>query len=161
MTQVAIDVFCKLGTTEGRAREVAEHLVEANLKGHDFHGVGMIPNYVSSAVGGRMAVNADAKIARDKGAVMLVDGQRGFGQVVGRQATEMGIQRARETGIACVGVRDCHHLGRIGTYGELAAAAGLVLDSFRQRRWSRAVRCAWGGREEENANQSFLLRGAD
>jgi len=155
LTRAAFEVIHKLGTSEDRATEVAEHLVEANLKGHDSHGVGMIPNYVGSAVAGRMAVNADAKVARDKGAVLLVDGQRGFGQVVGRQATEMGIERARETGIACVGVRDCHHLGRIGTYGELAAAAGFVSIHFVNVVGHIPFVAPWGGRERRMQTNPF------
>ena len=65
----------------------------SNLKGHDSHGVGMIPNYVASALRGGLKVNADAEVVTDKGAVLLVDGRYGFGQVVGRQATDLAIEQ--------------------------------------------------------------------
>ena len=50
----------------------------------------------------------------------------GYGQVVGRQATDAAIERCRGTGIVLAPVRNCHHLGRIGTYGEQAADAGFA-----------------------------------
>ena len=50
LTGFAQAIFEKLGTVEEKARETAEHLVLSNLKGHDSHGVGMIPNYVASAL---------------------------------------------------------------------------------------------------------------
>lgn len=151
----AAQVFERVGTNTDKATEVAEHLVAANLKGHDSHGVGMIPNYIGSALDGKMSVNADAKIALDKGAVLLVDGQRGYGQVVGRQATEMGIERARAQGIACVGARDCHHLGRIGTYGEIAAAAGLVSIHFVNVVGHQPFVAPWGGRQKRMQTNPF------
>ena len=74
----------------------------------------MIPNYVASALRGGLKVNADAEVD-GQGAVLLVDGRYGFGQVVGRQATDLAIERAKSIGMACVGSRNNHHLGRIGT----------------------------------------------
>ena len=72
-------VFERLGAQPDKAFETADHLVEANLKGHDSHGVGMIPNYVGSALRGGLQVNADARVVKDQGAVLLVDGGFGFG----------------------------------------------------------------------------------
>ncbi len=155
LTALSIAVFQAVGTEEDKAREVAEHLVEANLKGHDSHGVGMIPNYIGSALAGRMSVNADATVVRDKGAVILVDAQRGYGQVTARQATELGIERAKSTGIACVGARDCHHIGRVGTYGELAAASGMVSLHFANVVGHIPFVAPWGGRDRRMQTNPF------
>ena len=78
------ELFTRAGATGAVAGEVAEHLVEANLKGHDSHGVGMIPAYVRNIKVGHLDVEAHASVIRDSGAVVLVDGHHGFGQVVGR-----------------------------------------------------------------------------
>ena len=123
-------IFVSAGSKPAVADQVAHHLVEANLKGHDSHGVGMIPAYVGNIHNGNLAVDADAVVTRDNGAVLLIDGQFGFGQVVGSQATDIAIARARETGIVCAGVRNCHHLGRIGGYGEQCGNAGFVSVHF-------------------------------
>jgi uncharacterized oxidoreductase len=126
LTAFVSRVFSSAGARAEFADKVAHHLVAANLKGHDSHGVGMVPAYVGNIRAGNLDVNAEAEVIRDNGAVMLVDGKFGFGQVVGSQATELAIERIRETGVVCMGVRNCHHLGRIGSYGEQCGEAGLV-----------------------------------
>lgn len=155
LTEFATQIFVALGTTHERANIVANHLVEANLKGHDSHGVGMIPAYVGSAKNGNLEVNGDAELVKDQGAVLLVDGKMGFGQVVGRQATDMGIERARQTGIACVGSRNNHHLGRIGTYGEQCARAGLVSIHFVNVVGHPPFVSPWGGRDKRMQTNPF------
>jgi uncharacterized oxidoreductase len=130
LTDFVTQIFVSAGASHPFSEKVAHHLVAANLKGHDSHGVGMVPAYVGNIRNGHLKVDAEAELVRDSGAVMLVDGQFGFGQVVGSQATAMAIERAKETGIVCMGVRNCHHLGRIGSYGEQCAEAGMVSVHF-------------------------------
>ena len=100
LTHFVARIFVAAGSSEDFADQVAHHLVEANLKGHDSHGVGMVPAYVANIRAGHLDVAAQVQVVRDSGAVMLVDGQFGFGQVVGSQAVDLAIERVRETGIA-------------------------------------------------------------
>lgn len=155
LTEFSTRIFEGLGTQHDRAAEVSAHLVEANLKGHDSHGVGMIPSYVGSALNDNLQVNADAALVKDKGAVLLVDGNLGFGQVVGRQATDMGIERVKQTGIVCVGSRNNHHLGRIGTYAERCARAGLVSIHFVNVVGHPPFVSPWGGRDKRMQTNPF------
>ncbi len=122
----AEQIFTQLNTDANTASTVAEHLVEANLKGHDSHGVGMIPAYVQNLKAGLLNPQAGMNLLRDNGAVVMIDGQHGFGQRVGKEATEFAITRAKDIGLVCVGLRNAHHLGRIGTYGEQSASAGMI-----------------------------------
>ena len=126
LSTLVTKIFTTIGTEHSFAAEVANHLVEANLKGHDSHGVGMVPAYVQNIKAGYLNISSHANIIEDNGAVMVVDGQSGFGQVVGRQAVDIAIERVKQTSVVCMGVRNCHHLGRIGTYAEQCAAAGMV-----------------------------------
>ena len=119
-----------LGSDEREARLVADHLVAANLAGHDSHGVGMIPTYVGSAAAGGLVVNAELETVTDAGAVLVVDGVHGFGQAMAFDAMAVGIERAREYGLALVGLRNSHHVGRIGHWAEQCAAAGLISIHF-------------------------------
>lgn len=119
-------IFERMDTQPETARIVAQHLVEANLKGHDSHGVGMIPSYVKNLRADLLKANAPMSVLRDNGAVVMLDGQYGFGQRVGKEATQFAIERAKDIGLVCVGLRNAHHLGRIGTYGEQCAEAGMV-----------------------------------
>ena len=103
----------------------------ANLSGHDSHGVGMIPRYVASLARRRTASSTRTpKIVRDAGAVLTIDGVKGFGQVVAYEAMEHGIERAKKLGVCAVGLRDAHHIGRIGHWAEQCAKAGLVSFHF-------------------------------
>lgn len=114
------------GSEPKEARIVADHLVLANLSGHDSHGVGMLPAYVRSLSNGTLNPNRKVELIRDDGAIMMFDGGMGYGQAVGREATAAAIDRCRRTGIVLAPVRDCHHLGRIGTYGEQVIESGLA-----------------------------------
>jgi len=117
-------------SAKAEARIVADHLVEANLRGHDSHGVGMIPRYIANLNAGTIVPNNKGRVLKEEGAILVYDGERGYGQVVAREATKLAIARARESGIAVVALRNAHHIGRVGTYGELCAEAGLVSVHF-------------------------------
>ena len=120
----------RTGCEPPEATQVADHLVDANLRGHDSHGIGMIPHYVHNITSGTMHPNAGLSVVRDSGAVVLFDGGLGFGQRVGAEMMDMAIERAREHGTVVASLRNVHHLGRIGTYAEMAVAAGLVSMHF-------------------------------
>lgn len=114
------------GSNEREASLVAENLVLANLSGHDSHGVGMLPQYILAVVEKRLKVNASVRVLSDAGAILNLDGNMGYGQVIGHEAMELGIRRAKDLGACIVSLRNSHHIGRIGHWGEQCAAAGLV-----------------------------------
>src|SRR5947199_520261 len=126
LTATARRVSAAAGSAEAEAEIFADHLIEANLKGHDSHGVGMIPSYLRKLGGGKVKPNEPGRIVSDSGSMVVYDGERGYGQIVARAATELAIERAKANGVAVVALRNAHHIGRVGTYGELCAAAGLV-----------------------------------
>ncbi len=118
------------GSSDREALVVADHLVQANLSGHDSHGVGMLPTYVHALEAKLLIPNQSPTVTSDQGGIMMLDGQRGYGQSVGRQAMEQAIGRCQENGVVLMTLRNSHHLGRIGTYGEQAIAAGLCSMHF-------------------------------
>ncbi|MBL8325005.1 MAG: malate/lactate/ureidoglycolate dehydrogenase [Rubrivivax sp.] len=114
------------GSSDAEAAAVADNLVEANLTGHDSHGIGMLPRYVNAVREGGLKVNAHVRTVLDAGALLRLDGNAGFGQVVGAEAMALGIERARQLGCTIVALGHAHHLGRIGAWAEQAVAAGLI-----------------------------------
>lgn len=114
------------GSSAGEADLVADHLVEANLKGHDSHGIGMIPTYVRHLRAGLVVPNTPAKVIKDDGPILMFDGNRGYGRAVAGEMMSAAIARCRLTGVTVATLANAHHIGRVGVYGELAAAAGLV-----------------------------------
>jgi uncharacterized oxidoreductase len=141
----AIEAIVSAGGSEPReARMVAANLVTANLMGHDSHGVGMIPRYVDSLLEGGLSVNQHPKVQVDAGALLALDGCQGYGQVIGAEATEMAIERTRRHGSCILTIARAHHLGRIGAWGEMAAAQGLISINF-VNVISRAIVAPYGG----------------
>ncbi|NKE66384.1 malate/lactate/ureidoglycolate dehydrogenase [Ramlibacter sp. RBP-2] len=132
------------GSSGAEARQVADNLVMANLSGHDSHGIGMIPRYVESIQEGGLQPNAAIKVNFDGGAMLAIDGQHGYGQVVGVQAMELAMERAAQHGSCIMALGEAHHLGRIGHFAEMAVARGLVSIHF-VNVLSRPVVAAWGG----------------
>jgi len=115
-----------MGSEEGEAALVGRHLINGNLAGHDSHGIGLMPIYVDEVLEKKIFVNRHVRVVADRGAVLQLDGQAGFGQVIGGEAMTLGIARAREFGVAVVALTNTHHLARIGTWGEQCADAGMI-----------------------------------
>lgn len=119
--------FCAAGGSDEREADlVARNLVDANLAGHDSHGIGILPAYAASMVDGWLKANGRVTQAGGDGGILRLDGNLAYGQVAGREAMTLGIDRARAHGVAVVALRMSHHLGRIGAWAELCAEAGLV-----------------------------------
>jgi uncharacterized oxidoreductase len=135
------------GSSEAEARLVADHLVLANLFGHDSHGIGMIPHYLQNTESGACVRNHHAKIARDNGAVIVVDGGAGYGQVVAKEAMDIGIERAKKHGVCVVGLINAHHIGRIGHWGEQCARAGMVSTHWVNVHGHKSLVAPFGGAE--------------
>jgi len=141
----AIETVVAAGGSEAReARLVAENLVTANLTGHDSHGVGMIPRYIESLLEGGLVVNQHPKMMFDGGAMISLDGRQGYGQVIGLEAMDIGVARAKQHGFCVMGLGRSHHLCRIGQWAEQAVAAGLISLHFTNV-ISRSIVAPYGG----------------
>jgi uncharacterized oxidoreductase len=114
------------GCGAAEARTVARRLVDANLAGHESHGVLRVPRYLEWMRAGWLRANQSPTTVFESDTIAIVDGNRGFGQVIGEQAVNLGIAKAAAQGIAMVGLRNCGHLGRLGDWAEMAADAGQV-----------------------------------
>ena len=114
------------GSDDDEVHAVAGNLIDANLTGHDSHGIGMLPRYAEAFLEGGLFPNRHVQTLVDTGALLRLDGQAGFGQVIGREAMALGIERARRHGSCIVALGNSHHIGRIGAWAEQATAAGLV-----------------------------------
>ena len=140
-----IEAIVAAGGSDAReAKLVAENLVAANLTGHDSHGIGMIPRYVESLQEGGLQTNRHPLVKFDGGALVALDGQAGYGQVIGLEATAIAIERAKAHGVCVMALANSHHLCRIGQWAEQAVAEGLVSISF-VNVISRSIVAPFGG----------------
>jgi len=134
------------GCHADEAQTVARRLVDANLVGHDSHGVIRVGKYLEWVGTGWLRTNQAPSVVTESDAFAIIDGNRGFGQVVGEFAARMGIAKAARTGIALIGLRNCGHLGRVGDWAEMAAAAGQVSLHFLNTSGAQRV-APYGGRD--------------
>jgi uncharacterized oxidoreductase len=119
-------IFRAAGCQQAEAERIALHLVEANLVGHDSHGVIRVPSYVQWLKAGKVRAGQSIKVDFESEAIAMVDGQAGFGQTIGEQAVELGVDKASKHGVAVVALRNSGHLGRIGDWPLQAARAGML-----------------------------------
>jgi hydroxycarboxylate dehydrogenase B len=142
---IATRVFSAGGSEPEEARVIADHLIGANLRGHDSHGVGLIPNYLQHLANGTVFANRKGRVVSENGSLIVYDGERAWGQIAAREATMVGIAKARDSGVAVVALRNPHHIGRVGTYGEMCAEAGLVSFHFVNVTDARPAVAPWRG----------------
>jgi hydroxycarboxylate dehydrogenase B len=145
----------RMGSLPDETEEVADHLVRANLSGHDSHGVGMLPAYVRLLRDGLLVPNQTPHTVLDAGALLVIDARRGFGQRMAGDAVRRAIARARETGACVLALRNASHVGRIGTYGELAARAGMAFTAFVNVADGRDVQAPWACAEPRLGTNPF------
>ena len=123
-------IFLAIGCHKKEANTITQHLVTANLMGHDSHGVGMIPIYVKGFHQKILFPNITPELIKDEPSMMVFNGKRGFGQSITNLAMEHCIARCKETGLVLMGINNSGHMGRIGTYGEQCAEVGLISIHF-------------------------------
>jgi LDH2 family malate/lactate/ureidoglycolate dehydrogenase len=126
LVATATAILTATGTRPARADVVARSLVEANVAGHDSHGVLRLPAYVDFVEQGLVDPTAEPVLVYQRGAVARIDGRRGWGQLAGQLAASTAVRLTHAHGVGVVAVDRCGHVGRLGEYVETLAAAGFV-----------------------------------
>lgn len=126
LRRLAARILAAAGSSPEEARKVAARLIDANLAGHDSHGAIRVPQYVDQVRAGTIVPNRHAEVVRETATVTVLDGHHGYGQIVGEQAVQAAIDKAARHGIALSALRNAAHLGRLGDWAEMAAAAGMA-----------------------------------
>lgn len=147
LTNRVAAIFRAAGSRTEEAECIAQHLVEANLVGHDSHGVIRVPAYIDWLRAGKVLANQQLRVVSERDAVIVCDGGCGFGQVLGEAAMELAICKGRERGLAVVALRNSGHLGRIGDWAIMAAEAGLVSLHFVNTNGGGILVAPHGGKE--------------
>lgn len=114
------------GAPAVEAETVMRHCVNANLAGHDSHGIIMIPNYIERVKVGHIVPGAPWKIVQESATTTVVDGHWGFGYVVNERAMKYTIEKARTANVAAATVFRQGHIGRLASYPLMAVEAGMI-----------------------------------
>src|SRR6478752_7319981 len=135
------------GASQSEADTVARGCVNANLVGHDSHGVILIPSYVERIRVGHIVPGAPFQIIQESPSTTVIDGHWGFGFVVNERAMQLTIETAKATNVAAATVFRQSHVGRLGAYPLMAAQAGMIgIATADSGRSPKAV-APFGGRE--------------
>jgi LDH2 family malate/lactate/ureidoglycolate dehydrogenase len=138
-------VLRSLGMPAEDADLVLDSLVQADLWGHQSHGVLRLPWYAARLQTGAMTAVTEPEVLVDGGALLLLDGRAGVGQVLTDTARREAVSRARQHGVGVVGVRNSNHFGTAMYYTRRAAADGCV--AILTTNASPAM-APWGGRKK-------------
>jgi LDH2 family malate/lactate/ureidoglycolate dehydrogenase len=133
------------GVPEADAHLLADTLVTAELWGHASHGMLRLPWYVARLRTGSMERVTRVDTVRDTGALVVLDGNHGIGQVITEQAITIGVERARAHGVSAVGVRNSGHFGTAAYFTRRAADAGCVAMLCTN---ASPAMAPWGGRHK-------------
>jgi hydroxycarboxylate dehydrogenase B len=156
LTDFCAEIFARAGCEPEEAGRVSASLVDANLTGHDSHGVIRVPRYVDWVRTGDLVPNQSMERLVDTPVIGVVDGRFGFGQTMAPMAVDIGVEKARATGLSAISLRNSGHVGRVGEWAERAAAAGFISIHFVNAAGSILV-APFGGLERRLSTAPFCV----
>ncbi|MFM1796325.1 MAG: hypothetical protein RL733_106 [Actinomycetota bacterium] len=130
MLEIASRILCFVGTPKELADSVAESLVLAQQSGHTSHGVMRLIEYVEFVRKGEVSPAAVPQIVSERGAVITLNGNWGWGQIACKKAVELAVEKAKNFGISSIAINSCNHIGRLGEYVEMLSKQSLVAIMF-------------------------------
>src|SRR5688500_10034106 len=139
------DVYRWASVPEDDARLLADSLVQADLWGHQSHGVLRTGWYLARLESGVMSAQTQPRLVVDSGAVAGIEGNEGIGQVLTAHAAREAIRRSKVHGIAAVAVRNSNHFGTCMYYTRMGAEAGCVMLLTTN---GGPAMAPWGGRKK-------------
>ncbi len=155
--QLAWRILHGAGAPEEEARIVADHLIGANLAGHDSHGIIQVPGYVQRIKKGHIRPGAPVQVVAETATTARINGNWGFGYVVSTRAMELAIQKAQKSNVAAVTVFQQGHVGRLTDYPLMAAREGMIaMMTADSGRTAKQV-APFGGREPRLGTNPICL----
>ena len=148
IVNICTDIIEAAGMSRQNAKLIAELLAEANSTGHDSHGIIRVPQYLAAIENNDILTNSNVNILRESPLTAIVDGNWGFGQITMSRAVEVGLEKARKSGLAAITVRNANHIGCLSSYVDHIARQDMIGLLFVNAIGTPAYRMApWGGTE--------------
>ena len=124
------DAFCRFGFSEEDSKIITDNLLMADIYGIESHGVQRLQRYHKSIQNGKILLDAKPEVVFETPLSAVIDGHNGMGQPIGHMAMRMAIDKAHQSGMAIVTVRNSNHYGIAGYYAKMACDEGLIGLSF-------------------------------
>ena len=141
----ATAVYAGEGVPEADARLIADTLVQADLWGHQSHGVLRLGWYWERFRNGVMKPVTEPEFIVNAGTIAVIDGHDGVGHVLTKLAAKEAIRRAKAHGIGAVGVRNSNHFGTCMYYTLMGAPDGCIMQLTSN---GGPAMAPWGGRKK-------------
>lgn len=122
----AIAVFKQYGFDVDESTQIAESLIDADLRGIASHGMQRLSMYVKKLNNHEIIPGKTGHVLKETPSSALIDGEHGMGQLIALKATKLAIEKAEKTGISVISVRDSNHFGAAGYYVRKVSKAGLL-----------------------------------
>lgn len=119
-------VLTAWGMPADQVATTAELMVEADARGIDSHGIGMLPQYHDRRNEGKIIVPGDIKVVKDLPAMTFIDAGHALGHVPAKMAMQSAIDKAKDMGVAIGVVRESNHFGAAGVYSTMALEQGMI-----------------------------------
>jgi LDH2 family malate/lactate/ureidoglycolate dehydrogenase len=127
LIKFALDVLTTAGLNSSKASVVAETLVEADLMGHNTHGLHLLPAYAKEVSEGKMTHDGEPAVVSDRGSVIVWDGNYLPGPWLVNKAMDVLMDRIAEHPVGTLVIRRSHHIGCLAAYPERVARAGFMM----------------------------------
>lgn len=120
-------IFIKMGLTEDDARTATDVLITSDLRGCESHGVSnMLRHYVEGFGSGQINPRPNINVLRDSPVAATLDADQALGIQVGPGAMTLAIEKAEQTGIGAVAIRNCGHVGMLAYYPLMAIPHDMI-----------------------------------
>ena len=147
LTQLGTALLRAAGASQEEAEAVAVGCVNANLAGHDSHGIIAIPTYIDRIKVGHIVPGAKWTIVQESASTTVIDGHWGFGFHVNAKAMQLTIDKAKKSDVAACTVFRQSHVGRLAAYPLMAVKEGMIGLATADSGRSPKVVAPFGGRE--------------
>lgn len=114
------------GLTAVMAQDVADSLTQADMMGHQTHGLSLLPHYLRELETGGMKKSGDVTVLSDNGASLFWNAHRLPGAWVIRQAVQKMLERSTTEPVVTVSIAECFHIGALQTYLKSVTDKGLI-----------------------------------
>ena len=147
LTRIGAALLRAAGASDEEADAVAIGCVNANLAGHDSHGIIAIPTYIDRIKAGHIVPGAKWTIVQESPTTTVIDGHWGFGFHVNAKAMAMTIEKAKTANVAACTVFRQSHVGRLAAYPLMAMQEGMIGIATADSGRSPKIVAPFGGRE--------------
>src|SRR3984885_12060264 len=159
LTRIGAALLKAAGASDEEAGAVATGCVNANLAGHDSHGVIAIPTYIDRIKAGHIVPGAKWTIVQESPTTTVIDGHWGFGFHVNAKAMALTIEKAKTANVAACTVFRQSHVGLLAAYPMMAMREGMIgLATADSGRSPKAV-APFGGREARLGTHPISIAG--